>query len=80
MGLSLAQAKQLAIGTMAGAAELAATSADSPAVLREKVTSKGGTTHAALTHMETKKVGAYFEEALEKARIRAQELGQEFGR
>ena len=80
MGLSLAQAKQLAIGTMAGAAELAATSADSPAVLREKVTSKGGTTHAALTHMENKKVGAYFEEALEKARIRAQELGQEFGR
>ena len=65
---------------MAGAAELARTSPDSPAVLREKVTSKGGTTHAALTHMETKKVGAYFEEALEKARIRAQELGQEFGR
>ena len=79
MGLSEAQAKQLAVGTMAGAAELARASAESPAVLRERVTSKGGTTHAALSHMEEKKVGAHFEEALEKARARAQELGQAFG-
>ena len=79
MGLTEAQAKQLAVGTMAGAAELARTSAESPAVLRERVTSKGGTTHAALSHMEEKGVGAHFEEALEKARARAQELGQAFG-
>ncbi len=79
MGLSEAQAQQLAVGTMAGAAELARTSPDSPAVLREKVTSKGGTTHAALTHMQNTNVSAHFEEALEKARIRAAELGREFG-
>ncbi len=79
MGLSEAQAKQLAVGTMAGAAELARTSTDSPAVLREKVTSKGGTTYAALTHMMETKVGAHFEEALDKARARAAELGKEFG-
>ncbi len=79
MGLTEAQAQQLAIGTMAGAAELARTSTDSPAVLREKVTSKGGTTYAALTHLQAKNVGAHFEEALEKARIRAAELGKEFG-
>ena len=79
MGLTEAQAKQLAVGTMAGAAELARTSTDSPSVLREKVTSKGGTTHAALTHMADTNVGAHFEEALEKARIRAAELGREFG-
>ena len=79
MGLTEAQAKQLAVGTMAGAAELARTSHDSPAVLREKVTSKGGTTYAALTHMAHLNVGAHFEEALEKARIRAAELGRDFG-
>jgi pyrroline-5-carboxylate reductase len=79
MGLSEAQAKQLAVGTMAGAAELARSSSDSPAVLREKVTSKGGTTHAALTHMINLDVGVHFEEALEKARARAAELGKEFG-
>jgi pyrroline-5-carboxylate reductase len=79
MGLSEAQAKQLAVGTMAGAAELARSSSDTPTVLREKVTSKGGTTCAALTHMIDLNVGAHFEEALEKARARAAELGQEFG-
>ncbi|MEY2622127.1 MAG: pyrroline-5-carboxylate reductase [Pseudomonadota bacterium] len=79
MGLSEAQARQLAVGTMAGAAELARSSPDAPAVLRERVTSKGGTTHAALTHMEATKVGAHFEESLLKARLRAQELGREFG-
>jgi pyrroline-5-carboxylate reductase len=79
MGLTEAQAQQLAVGTMAGAAELARTSTDSPAVLREKVTSKGGTTYAALTHLQATNVGAHFEEALEKARIRAAELGKEFG-
>ena len=79
MGLTEAQAKKLAVGTMAGAAELARTSTDSPSVLREKVTSKGGTTYAALTHMADTNVGAHFEEALEKARLRAAELGREFG-
>ncbi len=79
MGLSEAQAQQLAVGTMAGAAELARISPDGPAVLREKVTSKGGTTHAALTHMQNTNVSGHFEEAIEKARIRAAELGREFG-
>ena len=79
MGLTEAQAKQLAVGTMAGAAELARASTESPAVLRERVTSKGGTTHAALSHMAEMHVGAHFEEALEKARARAQAMGQEFG-
>jgi pyrroline-5-carboxylate reductase len=79
MGLNEAQAKQLAVGTMAGAAELARASNESPAVLRERVTSKGGTTHAALTHMEAMNVGIHFQEAIEKARQRASELGAEFG-
>ena len=80
MGLSEAQAKQLAVGTMAGAAELARTSTESPAVLRQRVTSKGGTTYAALTHLEQQRVSEHFRLAIEKARARAQELGEEFGR
>src|SRR6185369_11569054 len=52
MGLSREQAYRLAVGTFAGAAELARTSDEAPQVLRQRVTSKGGTTHAAITSME----------------------------
>ena len=67
-------------GTVVGAAELARASSEPPAVLRERVTSKGGTTYAALTSMEAAGVKAKFEEALFAAQKRAEELGQEFGR
>ena len=80
MGLTPEQARQLAIGTFSGAAELAHRSADAPAVLRERVTSKGGTTHAALTSMQASAVAEHFEQALEAARVRAAELGDDFGR
>ena len=79
MGLSAAQAHQLAVGTFVGAAELARSSTESPAVLRQRVTSKGGTTYAALTAMEQAQMGPLFEKALEAARARAAELGDEFG-
>ena len=79
MGLSAAQGKQLALATFAGATELARRSDDPPAVLRERVTSKGGTTYAALTHLEQCQVGNHFVEALEAARERARTLGDEFG-
>ena len=52
MGLSEAQGRQLALATFSGAAALAQGSADAPSVLRERVTSKGGTTHAAITALE----------------------------
>jgi pyrroline-5-carboxylate reductase len=42
----------LAVGTFVGAAELARSSSDSPEVLRERVTSKGGTTYAAISRMQ----------------------------
>jgi len=79
MGLSPAQAHQLAVGTFVGASELARRSDDPPAVLRERVTSKGGTTYAALQSMEKDAVGAHFEAAMRAAEQRAQELGDEFG-
>jgi pyrroline-5-carboxylate reductase len=46
MGLPPAQAYQLAVATFVGASHVAAHSSEQPAVLRERVTSKGGTTHA----------------------------------
>lgn len=49
LGLSREQASLLSIQTFCGAAQLAATSMEPPSQLRENVTSKGGTTHAALS-------------------------------
>jgi pyrroline-5-carboxylate reductase len=79
MGLAPEQAKRLAIATFAGAAQLARQSEESPQVLRERVTSKGGTTYAALTAMQAAGVSAAFVQAMHAAHRRAGELGDEFG-
>lgn len=79
MGLPHAQAHRLAVGTFVGASELARASEEPPEVLRQRVTSKGGTTHAAITSMEQDGVKALFMRALQAARQRAHELGDEFG-
>jgi pyrroline-5-carboxylate reductase len=80
MGLTREQAYQLSAGTFAGASALALASDDPPEVLRQRVTSKGGTTYAAITSMEQDQVQALFIKALHAARQRAAELGDEFGR
>jgi pyrroline-5-carboxylate reductase len=79
MGLTAEQATQLAIGTFEGASQLAKTASEPPSVLRERVTSKGGTTYAALTSMQSAHVGELFQTALQAAQHRAHELGDEFG-
>jgi len=79
MGLSEAQGKTLALATFAGATELARRSDEPPSVLRERVTSKGGTTHAALTAMGEAGMAPAFIAALEAAQRRARELGDAFG-
>jgi len=79
MGLDAETATKLAIGTFVGASHLAQEATDPPEVLRERVTSKGGTTYAALTHMAEKGVGPAFIEAMRAAQRRAQTLGDEFG-
>jgi pyrroline-5-carboxylate reductase len=76
MGLTPEQGRALAQATFAGAAALAQQSPLSPAGLREQVTSKGGTTHAALTTLDAQGVKAAFVKALHAARARAQELGR----
>jgi pyrroline-5-carboxylate reductase len=75
MGLSPEQGRALGQATFAGAAALAQRSALSPTALREQVTSKGGTTHAAITSLEADGVKAAFVKALHAARARAEELG-----
>ena len=79
MGLSEQQSRHLAQSTFAGTAELARQSPDSPDVLRQRVTSKGGTTYAAITSMQDSLVGQHFEQAIRAAGQRANELGREFG-
>lgn len=79
MGLSETQAKQLAVGTFVGASALAQTADEPPSVLRERVTSKGGTTYAAITSMQESHVTDLFQQALHAAERRAKALGDEFG-
>lgn len=79
MGLTPEQATQLAIGTFEGASHLAKTASEPPSVLRERVTSKGGTTYAALSSMQQAHLGELFQVALQAAQLRAHELGDEFG-
>ena len=79
MGLDSAQAYQLAVATFIGAGELARASTESPEVLRQRVTSKGGTTYAALMSMEHEQVKTRFVKAMQAAGLRAKELGDEFG-
>jgi pyrroline-5-carboxylate reductase len=79
MGLSVGQGRRLALATFAGSTALARQSNDSPAVLRERVTSKGGTTYAALMAMDNAAVKSAFVRALHAARERARQLGDEFG-
>ena len=80
MGLPREQAYQLAVATFIGAGELARASAEPPESLRAKVTSKGGTTYAAITSMDESGLKDLFAKALFAAHQRAGELGAEFGK
>jgi pyrroline-5-carboxylate reductase len=79
MGLSREQGTQLALATFVGASQLAAQSTEPVALLRERVTSKGGTTHAALASMEQSGVKESIVAALKAAAQRGQELGEQLG-
>ena len=80
MGLRQDQAYRLALATFSGASALATASSEPPEVLRQRVTSKGGTTHAAITAMEGAGVKTAFIAAMQAAERRARELGDEFGK
>lgn len=76
LGLNSQTARQLVLQTAWGAAQLAITSEQSPAVLREQVTSPGGTTAAALDVFEKAGLRTLVDDALTAARDRARELAK----
>ena len=79
-GLSSDQARLLATQTVLGAATLASQSTESPGTLRERVTSKGGTTYAALQVLEKLNWSGIIGEAVAAASARGAEMGEEFGK
>lgn len=80
VGLTAEQARKLALGTFAGATRLAADSTEEPSVLRERVTSKGGTTAAALAVFNEEDMRGMVERAMQAAARRSRELAEEFGK
>ncbi|MEN9842807.1 MAG: hypothetical protein RLZZ612_636, partial [Pseudomonadota bacterium] len=64
MGLSAEQGRRLAIATFSGASELAHRSDEPLDTLRQRVTSKGGTTYAALMAMEENNIKPNFIKAM----------------
>ena len=79
MGLSRDQAYKLAVATFIGTGELAHSSKEPPEILRQRVTSKGGTNYAALASMQDDNMKTQFIRAMHAAHRRAKELGDEFG-
>ena len=80
LGLKPETSAELALETVLGAAMLAARSKEPPAVLRERVTSKGGTTAAALDVFDQEQLAARFRRAIEAASRRGTELGELLGK
>lgn len=77
LGLSRDLATTLAVQTVLGSAALASASGEHPAILRERVSSPGGTTVAALRRLDAAGVRAAFVDAAVAARDRAVELGRD---
>ncbi|MFJ2987180.1 pyrroline-5-carboxylate reductase [Collimonas sp. NPDC087041] len=76
VGLSTADSKLLVLETVAGAAQLALQSDDEVALLRERVTSKGGTTFAGLNSLQQDDFCAAITRAVQAATTRSRELGE----
>ena len=79
LGLAGEVAHRLTLATALGAARLADEAAEPLATLREQVTSKGGTTEAALAVLETAELRATIARAVAAAARRSVELAAEFG-
>lgn len=79
LGFSPEDANTLALQTFRGAAELATTSTEAVHVLRERVTSKGGTTYAALCSFDESQIKAAIAQGVKAAAARGKQLGDEFG-
>jgi pyrroline-5-carboxylate reductase len=80
LGLSADAARRLALETFSGAVKLAVQAGEPSAVLRERVTSGGGTTERALKSMETGRVKEAIVRAVRAAAERSREIGEELGK
>jgi pyrroline-5-carboxylate reductase len=76
LGLPRSTATELVVQTLVGSAAMLRETGTHPAVLREQVTSPGGTTASALRELEIHRVRAAFLAAMEAARNRSRELAE----
>jgi pyrroline-5-carboxylate reductase len=79
LGLPQETARTLAVETAYGSGLMAREVADPPGVLREQVTSKGGTTEAALRVFAANNIQRIVSEAVKAAALRSAELAQQLG-
>jgi pyrroline-5-carboxylate reductase len=79
MGLTPETARLLCLQTAFGSAKMALESDDSPQILRQKVTSPGGTTERAIHELEDGGMRGLFENALVAAALRSRELAKQLG-
>ena len=80
LGISSETARKLALHTVLGSARLAAQSPHPPAELRKQVTSKGGTTEAALKVFDEERLAQRFARAVAAASARGDELGEQLAK
>ena len=80
LGFDAGSARQLAVETFIGAARLAEQSSESISTLRERVTSKGGTTEAALMSFASSGIAGAIEHGILAAQTRGRELGDLLGK
>ena len=80
LGIAPEEGRRLAVETVLGAARLAAQSSEPASVLRERVTSKGGTTAAALASFAADGFPTVIDRGVAAAAARGRELGDELGR
>lgn len=80
LGLDAQSSRRLAYATLEGAIQLAQNSSEPASVLRERVTSKGGTTAAALDVLNQEDWNAILEKAIAAANERGKVMGDELGK
>ncbi len=78
LGFDAEQARTLSLQTFKGAVALAEHTGEELCVLQDKVTSKGGTTFAALTHFDEQQVAQHIGAGVQAACARSQELAKMF--
>jgi pyrroline-5-carboxylate reductase len=80
LGLDAQSSRKLAYATLEGAIQLAQNSSEPASVLRERVTSKGGTTAAALDVLNQDGWHVILEKAIAAANERGKVMGDELGK